>query len=131
MIERFRSALRIIFVVYALVLFAATHKPGVDVNVVPGIRLDLFIHAAAFGLWNVLLGLTMWLGDAARIRGLAALLAVGVAYAIIDEATQAVPIFDRVFDVKDMVANIGGVVLGGAAVSAFARWSGVNQPDQA
>ena len=130
MIERARPALKVAFMVYALVLFAATHKPGVDVNVVPGFRLDLFIHAAAFGLWTVLLGLTGWLGNAGRALGMLALLAVGVMYAIVDEATQAVPIFDRVFDVKDMMANVGGALLGAAVVSAFLRRLRGDEPDQ-
>ncbi|MEQ8845174.1 MAG: VanZ family protein [Phycisphaerales bacterium] len=117
MIERHRRIARIVFVVYAITLFVATHKPGVDVNVVPGIRLDLFVHASAFAVWTALLGLTGWLGDARSPRGLWMLLAVGVAYAIVDEASQAVPIFDRVFDVKDMLANSVGAVA--AAIGVF------------
>lgn len=118
---RHRTGFRIAFVAYAIVLFAATHKPDVDVNVVPGVRLDLFIHAAAFGAWTMLLGLTGWVGDIARPRGVLVLLAVGVAYAMADEASQAVPIFRRVFDVKDMAANAGGAAIGAAAISAILR----------
>lgn len=121
MIDRHRIAFRIVFVAYAILLFSATHKPGVDVNMVPGIRLDLFIHAGAFCMWTILLGMTGWLGNAASLRGLALLLAVGVAYAVIDEASQAVPIFRRVFDVKDMAANAGGAAIGAAAISALRR----------
>lgn len=111
MIERYRLLLRVGFVAYAVVLFVATHKPGVDVNVVPGWRLDLLIHMVAFGLWTFLLGLTGWAGDARRLGDLLVLMAVGVAYAVADESTQAMPIFERVFDWTDMVANSAGAVL--------------------
>jgi len=110
-IERYRLLLRVGFVAYAVVLFVATHKPGVDVNVVPGWRLDLLIHMVAFGLWTFLLGLTGWAGDARRLGDLLVLMAVGVAYAVADESTQAMPIFERVFDWTDMVANSAGAVL--------------------
>lgn len=121
MIERHRRLLRVVFVAYAAVLFVATHKPGVDVNVVPGWRLDLLIHLAAFGLWTLLLGLTGWLGSAGRARGLGVLMAVGVAYAVLDESTQALPIFDRVFDLTDMAANSMGALLGALAAGALLR----------
>ena len=131
MIQRFRPAFKVAFCVYALVLFTATHKPGVEVNVIPGIRLDLFIHAGAFGLWTVLLGLTGWLGNPSGARGMLPRLVGGVVYAIIDESTQAVPIFARVFDVKDMLANIGGALLGTVVVSAFVRYFGNHEWEEA
>ena len=111
MIQRHRLLLRVVFVAYAVVLFVATHKPGVDVNVVPGWRLDLLIHMVAFGLWTFLLGLTGWAGDARRLGDLLVLMAVGVAYAVADELTQALPIFERVFDWTDMAANSAGAIL--------------------
>ena len=122
MIRRHRLLFRIAFVAYAVVLFIATHKPGVDVNVVPGIRLDLFIHAGAFGLWALLLGLTGWLGDVGRARQAVLLALISSAYAVVDEATQAVPIFDRVFDVRDMAANVGGALLASVAACLIVRW---------
>ena len=121
MIERHRGLLRIAFVVYAIVLFVATHKPGVDVNIVPGIRLDLFIHAAAFGTWTFLLGLTGWLGDISRPGRVLVLASVGVIHAVADESSQALPIFDRVFDLRDMAANAGGVLCASVLAHAFAR----------
>ncbi len=111
MIERHRRVLRVVFFAYAVVLFVATHKRGVDVNVVPGWRLDLLIHMGAFGLWTFLLGLTGWLGDVRKLRGVLVLMAVGVGYAILDESSQALPMYDRVFDLTDMAANSIGAVL--------------------
>lgn len=115
-----RRLWRIAFGLYALVLFAATHKPGVTVDVVPGWRLDLFIHAGAFGAWAFLLGLTGWY-DLSRPRGVAALLAIGIGYALFDEGTQAIPIFGRVFDPTDAVANVTGAVVGGLAAAFVGR----------
>ncbi|MFI4917082.1 MAG: hypothetical protein ACIAS6_11325 [Phycisphaerales bacterium JB060] len=121
MIGRHRRALRVGFVLYAAVLFIATHKPGVQVNVVPGIRLDLFIHLGAFGVWTALLGLTGWVGDPARVRGAIMLAVVGVGYAVVDESSQALPIFDRVFDLADMMANATGAVLATLLLFGMAR----------
>lgn len=121
MIERHRRLFRVVFVAYAIVLFVATHKPGVDVNVVPGWRLDLFIHMAAFGLWTFLLGLTGWLGDARERRGVLVLMALGVGYAVADESSQALPIFGRVFDLADMAANSMGAVLAALVLSVVLR----------
>lgn len=121
MIKRHRLLFRVVFVAYAVVLFVATHKPGVDVNVVPGWRLDLLIHMAAFGLWTFLLGLTGWAGDARRLGDLFVLMAVGVAYGVADESTQALPIFDRVFDWTDMVANSAGAILASVLVFVVLR----------
>ena len=129
MSDRLRTPARVAFVAYALVLFIATHKPGVDVNVVPGLRLDLFVHAVAFGLWTMLLGLTGWLGDVRTLHGTLAVLGVGVAYAVVDEASQAVPIFDRVFDVKDMLANAGGAALAVAVLGFVLRRLGTPRPE--
>ncbi len=131
MIERHRRLLRVGFVAYAVVLFVATHKPGVDVNVVPGWRLDLLIHMAAFGLWTLLLGLTGWVGDARRLAGLLVLMAVGVAYAVADESSQALPIFDRVFDLTDMAANSAGAILASVVACLVLRafdHQGATQP---
>lgn len=117
----FRWLWRIAFVLYALVLFAATHKPGVTVNVVPGWRLDLLIHAGAFGTWAFLLGMTGWF-DLHKRRDVAWLLALVVGYAILDEGSQAIPIFGRVFDLADVLANAVGALLGGLVVMFVVRW---------
>lgn len=117
MSDGLRRLCRFGFLAYAIILFVATHKPGVQVNVVPGIRLDLFTHMAAFGIWTILLGLTGWLPDFRRATGLAVLMAVGVGYAVIDESSQALPIFDRVFDPADMLANALGAAI--AALGLF------------
>lgn len=117
----YRRLWRIAFVLYALVLFAATHKPGVTVNVVPGWRLDLLIHAGAFGTWAFLLGMTGWF-DLRKRRGFAWLLALVVVYAIVDECSQAIPIFGRVFDPADVLANVVGALLGGLAAMFVVRW---------
>lgn len=117
------------FVVYAVVLFVATHKPGVQVNVVPGIRLDLLVHMAAFGVWTLLLGLTGWLPDARRATGLGVLMTVGVGYAVIDESSQALPIFDRVFDLADMVANALGAAVAALALFVVLRSRARREPE--
>lgn len=129
MSNRFRRIACFGFIAYAIILFVATHKPGVQVNVVPGIRLDLFIHMAAFGMWTVLLGLTGWLPDPRRATGLAVLMAVGVGYAVIDESSQALPIFDRVFDLADMTANALGAAAAALGVFVVFRTRTRREPE--
>ncbi len=124
MTEHHRRALRAGFVLYAVALFVATHKPGVQVNVVPGVRLDLLIHMAAFGVWTALLGVTGWLGNVGRVGRALLLATIGIGYAVIDESSQALPIFDRVFDPTDMVANsLGSLVASGLLFVLMRRWS--------
>ncbi|MEO1008733.1 MAG: VanZ family protein [Planctomycetota bacterium] len=118
---RHRRPLRIAFVAYAIVLFIATHKPGVAVPLAAGIRLDLLVHVAAFGLWTLLLGLSGFIGPVRRVRALGVLAVVGVLYAWVDEATQAIPGLNRVFDLSDLVANTVGAVAGAVAAHALAR----------
>jgi len=109
------------FVVYALVLFTATHKPGVDVNVVPGWRIDLLVHVGAFGLWALLLGLSGLAGRVDTAAGLGRLVAIGLAYAAFDEGTQAIPGLRRVFAVEDLVANWAGIVCGSLCAFGVGR----------
>lgn len=85
-------------------LLTATHWPGLAIQG-PIDRTDLVIHAGVFGVWGVLL---------ARSTGLRLplLLVIGVGFAAFDETTQ--PLFNRVFDWADLIADAVGVVLGAA-----------------
>ena len=100
--------------VYWLALMTATHWPGAQVNVIPGLRLDLLIHIGAYA---GLAGLAAFAGVGARWRpGRAALLiwVLAVALALLDEATQAIPAVRRTFDPDDLIADAAGALLGAA-----------------
>jgi len=105
------------FGVYALALAAATHWPDVKIPGPDALHPDKLVHVAAFGLWTALLlrsGLLgPWRSGRARWRTLLAL----VLYAIVDEATQAIPGLHRQVSHWDVAAN----VLGGA-MALFGLW---------
>ena len=110
--------------IYWTALMVATHWPGAQVNVVPGLRLDLLIHIGAYA---GLAGLMAFAGFGARWPpGRAVLLITGLtaALALLDEATQAIPIVRRTFDPDDLIADFAGAVLGAAIGVAVARRRG-------
>lgn len=115
---------RLALVVYSLALVTATHWPGARVNVIPGLRLDLLIHVGAYA---GLAGLMALAGLGARLpAGRAVLLITGVAAAaaLVDEATQAIPIVRRTFDLEDLGADVAGALVGAAVGVAIARRRG-------
>ena len=101
------------FVVYTVALVTATHWPGLAIRG-PVSRTDLVVHFGAFFVWTGLLWLSGLVGwEAWR------LLLVGLAFAVLDETTQ--PLFRRVFDVLDLVANGAGVAAASVAAAAWQR----------
>lgn len=115
---------RIALVIYLVALMTATHWPGARVNVIPGLRLDLLIHLAAYA---GLAGLMALAGLGARWRaGRAVLLITGAAAAaaLLDEATQAIPIVRRTFDLEDLGADVAGALIGAAVGVSIARRRG-------
>lgn len=113
-------AARVAFVVYAVVLFYATHRPNLVIDG-PIERTDLVVHVGAFGLWTLLLAATGWAGAWRTGLGRLRVLAIASVYAAADEASQAIPVFRRVFGFDDMAANVLGVVLAVAGLWALAR----------
>ena len=89
------------FVVYTLALLTATHWPGLEVKG-PISRTDLVIHFGAFFVWTVLLALSGLVRRSVRW-----LLVAGLLFAAFDETTQ--PLFRRVYDHLDLLANWAGV----------------------
>ncbi len=109
-------ARRTAFFAYALVLFIATHWPALTIEG-PIERPDLVLHLAAFGLWAALLTASGLLAPPRTPRNLARSLAVSLAYAVLDELSQGVPILRRTVGLDDLLANLLGATLG-----AFAAW---------
>ena len=110
-----RTPVRAGFVLYALILVTLTHWPGLGVPAVVK-RPDLVVHFGAFGLWTVLLHLTGWIGALGTARSLRVGTLIAVAYALVDETSQGIPILRRVVAIDDAIANLGGVLLGTLAI---------------
>lgn len=89
------------FVAYTIALLTATHWPGLAIRG-PISRTDLVIHFGAFFTWTVLLALSGLVR-----RSVWKLLVIGVLFAAFDETTQ--PLFNRVYDTLDLLANWAGV----------------------
>ena len=94
-----------IFVLYALVLTAATHWPALDLDT--GIKTipatDKIIHMFAFSGLFVLLWRTRWVP---RIWQAALFVVV---WAAVDEVSQSIEVLQRTFSAQDMVAGQLGV----------------------
>lgn len=104
-----------------LVLATATHWPRLRIEG-PIARPDLWIHLIAFGVLGVVLTLAALFGPITARRNLALSWVVGVLYAAIDEATQAIPILGRTAAWDDLAADAAGVTIGVALVGVAGRW---------
>lgn len=113
-----RTCARVVFVCYALALVTATHWPALKIASHGVNRLDLFIHAGAFGAWTLLLALCAFFGPAFGRRNILRTVGTALAYSLIDELSQGLPILRRTVDPLDLAANCAGVVLVGFALLA-------------
>lgn len=118
-----RALRRILFGLYAAALLYGTHGPRRDVSVAGIERPDLIVHLCAFGGFFVLLLAAEFFGPWRSARGIGACTLIATAFAAVNEATQALPIFGRTSALDDFAANIGGIALGvvGAVVAARMR----------
>ncbi len=113
--------MRVVFAVYAAVLFALTHWPKLEVPGPEVVRPDLFAHVGAFGLWTLLLERCGWFGAPGSARNLVRSGGVAAVYVLIDEGLQAIPIVQRHVSWSDAGANVLGVGAGLAVASVVAR----------
>lgn len=122
-LRRARPAIRVGFLGYAAALVVATHWPGLAVDA-GGLRIDLFIHAGAFGLWLLLFAASGWFGPVLARQNVVWSIGVSGVYAVADELSQGIPIVQRTVDPFDLLANASGIVVIGSLLlwkSAQAR----------
>lgn len=119
---KIRTLYRVAFVIYTVALLTATHWPGLAVPKGPVSRMDLVIHAGAFAIWTVLFFVASWIPIRCRstTRRIVLTSVIGMCFAAFDELTQ--PLFTRVADWTDFIADIAGVML--ASLLLFA-WGSV------
>jgi VanZ family protein len=106
-----RPTRRAAFWLYMLALALATYWPDLRIDVPEVKRPDLFLHAAAFGLWTALLLATGYLGPLTSRRNLCLGTLIGAVHAIANEAAQALPFVRRTAAVDDALANLAGVAI--------------------
>lgn len=112
---------RIAFIAYALALVTATHWPALVLGKEGGPRIDLFIHAGAFGGWALLLALCAWFGPVLSQRNILRAVGIAMAYAVLDELSQGIPVFRRSVDPLDLAANFAGVLAAGVVLLGAGR----------
>lgn len=108
------------FVVYAMILFTATHWPQLQIEG-PVPRSDLYLHFIAFGLWTALFGFADFIGPWRHPSTPLRLMACGLVYAAVDEGLQLIPVLGRHANLQDYTANAVGVLLGSIAVLLAGR----------
>ena len=94
-----------VFVLSALAVTVATHWPALNVGGETLPAPDKIVHMITFGALCVLLWRTRWiarLGHAGLIM---------LAWTVLDELTQALPVLDRTVSAQDMAAGQIGVVV--------------------
>lgn len=110
-----------LFVLYAIALFTATHWPSLSIPIGPIPRPDLLQHLIAFGLWSALFTAVGVFGRWNSPRNVALSILTGIAYACLDEASQAIPIIRRVFGWEDMAFNVLGILIGAPVLLLVAK----------
>jgi VanZ family protein len=111
-----QRARRVVFWVYTVALFAATHWPKVELPGPP--NTDKVLHIVVFGAWTFLFAVAGYLRPIRRPVSLLAIGLIAAAWAGLDELLQEIPIIHRHATIKDYVANLIGV--GAGLVAAVA-----------
>jgi len=114
-----RSRVRVAFAVYACGLALVTHWPALRAPIVGLSRSDMVAHVGVFGVWAALMLLCGWFGPVLSARNIVVGFLVALAYAGLDEGTQAIPAVKRYAGWDDFAANVMGVCCGVAAVAAL------------
>ncbi len=130
LLSRHRPTLRVLFWLYAALLFTATHWPALELNVPMIERPDLFIHFGCFGSWYIAFWLAAWVGPPLRLRSVALCIPIAILYAGFDEGLQAIPFVRRHCAWDDFFANCGGILLASTlalAITLLSRRAAANR----
>lgn len=103
---------RVVFFVYASLLFVGTHWPNLKVETPLIERPDLLAHLVVFALWSVLCWLSGLCGPALQSSTALRAGVLSLIYAAIDEGLQALPFVQRNASWDDLAADCLGVASG-------------------
>lgn len=96
---------RALFVVYAVVMTAGTHWPALSVGSSDQVAPDKLLHLLAFGALAGLMLAARWFARPWPVA------LVAVAWVVLDELSQAIPILQRTVSWQDVLAGLSGVAL--------------------
>ena len=117
----FKRARAAAFLLYTLTLVTLTHDPQVTLPDLGVQRPDLVLHLAAYGLFGALLTASAILGPARHTRTAVRALLIAIPFAVIDEATQAIPGLNRFVSLDDLLANWLGITIAIPATTLAAK----------
>lgn len=120
---------KVVFGLYAAILFLATHWPQLALPLGPIPRPDLLEHLVAFGIWSALFTACGIFGRWNSGRNIILSLLGGIVYACIDEGLQAIPEIRRVFAWEDMAFNTLGILVGVPVLLLIANGLSRKTPD--
>jgi VanZ family protein len=117
--------------VYWIVMFSATHYPGIDRLKPEGgwpiPSFELVMHTTVYVLWTVMWWWTLRAHGYRFVGGTVAwVTAGGIAYSAFDELTQA--IVDRTPSIADFTYNVAGILIATLVLQAIDRWVLKSQP---
>lgn len=117
--DRLTKRARVVFIVYAVSLFIATHWPNLRIEGAPIPRPDLLIHLVVFAVWGGLSQACAFFGPRLSLHNTAYTLLLGLLYAAADEALQGIPALNRHASVDDFIANAAGIAIAGGFARAL------------
>ncbi len=123
--HRHRTTIRVVFALFTIAQLTATHWPGLSIQSKVFSRIDLIIHASVFFVWTVLFYNARLIAAGNSTyppcfrRRIIWTIVVGMLFAIFDETTQ--PLFNRVADPLDAMADTLGVLLAAASIALCAK----------
>jgi hypothetical protein len=101
-----------LFLAYACVLIVLTHWPRLTLPSEDIPRPDVVVHTIAFAIWSFLCVRAGWFAPRHTARNILLAALTSLAYAAIDEGTQAIPWFQRTCAWDDFAADLLGVGAG-------------------
>ncbi|MEM9915132.1 MAG: murein biosynthesis integral membrane protein MurJ [Planctomycetota bacterium] len=119
---RGRVVVRVVCVVYGLALIVATHWPNLKREDVPDLGwlpFDKTMHVLTFAGLAMWLTWSRWFGRWGWWGNAAAAVAIGLAYGVLKEFTQ--PLVGRVRAMDDLVADVGGLLIGAVVAVGFVK----------
>lgn len=123
-------AVRTAFIIYGCVLLLGTHWPRLEARLGDIPRPDLYIHLVSFGLFTLLLVYSRWFGPLLSFRNLSWAGLLSLAFALLNEASQGLPIVQRQARFDDGAANVLGVAMALSAVVLLGAFESVDEVER-
>lgn len=102
----------ILWALAVAVWLVGTHLPAQQLEIGPVLTYDKLVHFIAYTVLGLLAGATLMGARRPSLRGAALAVGVLLVLAVVDEATQPLPWFNRSGELADWVADAAGAATG-------------------